>query len=115
VGRDVTRRDPLGRFVGTSPLYLVERVPLLNEPGFDVAKAKALDKHGEDVSDSSGRWRADGLGAERVQRGTQILAGSPVGPGKDVQVKSDLTPYVVVGEVEDSVEGDVVVVERPGK
>jgi len=115
VGRDVTRRDPFGRFVGRSPLYLVERVPLLNESGFDVAKTKALDKHGEDVSDSSGRWRVDGLGTESVQRGTQLLAGSPVGPGKDVQVKADLTPYALVGEVEDSVEGDVVAVERPGK
>ncbi len=66
-------------------------------------------------SDAGRRRRADALSAKGVQGRTEFLAGSPVGTGKDVPADADLGAYVVVGEVKDSVQRDLVAVERPGE
>jgi hypothetical protein len=90
-------------------------MPLLGEMGLEAAEADELDEHGENLAHPRRRGRLDTLRTKGVQRKTEFLAGGPVGPSEDLQAEADLGAYLVDGEVEDSVEGDLIAVEHPWK
>jgi len=51
--------------------------------------------------------------AEGMRDDAQILAAGPVGTGQDIHAEPDLGAHLAVGEVEDSVELDLVALEDP--
>jgi len=96
-----------------SAIELVERAPFLDEVRLQTTKADVLDEDGEDVAYTGGRGRVDTVCAEGMRDDAQILAGGPVGTGEHVHAEADLGAHLAVGEVEDSVELDLVAVEDP--
>ncbi len=96
-----------------SAIELVERVPFLDELRLQATKADVLDEDSEDVPNTGGRGRVDTVRSKGMRGDAQILACGPVGTAELVRAEADLGTDVYVGEVEDSLELDLVAVKDP--